>query len=105
MPSPTILQIALNSPLRTLFDYKAPATGEFKRGQRVEVMFGRQKTIGLITNISQHSELDPSRLRLIGKDIDGETSISEELLDFVIWAANYYHHPIGEALFMPFPKG
>jgi primosomal protein N' (replication factor Y) len=104
MPSPTILQIALNSPLRTLFDYKAPAHSAFKRGQRVEVMFGRQKTVGLITKISQHSELEPSRLRLIGKDIDGETSISEELLDFVLWAAIYYHHPKGEALFHALPK-
>lgn len=104
MPAPLFLHLALNSPLRSLFDYKVPALSTFHRGQRVEVMFGKQKTIGLIVHISNHSEIEPSRLKGITQDIDGEASISEALLDFVLWAANYYHHPIGEALFHALPK-
>lgn len=104
MPTPIYLQLALNSPLRSLFDYKAPSSENFTRGQRVEVTFGKQKTIGLIVNISEHSNIEASRLKNITRDIDGEASISEDLLDFVIWAANYYHHPIGEALFHALPQ-
>lgn len=106
MPNPQILHIALNSPLRSLFDYKAPAKldGNLSRGQRVEVPFGKRKAIGIIADISSHSDFDQSRLKTIIRVIDNDASISNTLLDFVLWAADYYHHPVGEALFHALPK-
>jgi len=99
-----IAHVALNSPLRTLFDYQVPTNLSIFLGQRVEVPFGKRKAIGIICGISEQSELDASRIKKLLRVIDDEPSISESSLAFITWAANYYHHPIGEALFHALPK-
>ena len=46
-----ILQVALPSPLRRLFDYRAPrgvAAADLQTGQRVRVPFGKRALVGLI---------------------------------------------------------
>ncbi len=104
MASPSILHIALNTPLRSLFDYKAPTRERIEPGQRVEVPFGTRKAVGLVVRGSDASEIPAAKLKPIKQIIDSEPSISKELLDFILWSANYYHHPIGEALFHALPS-
>ncbi len=49
-----ILGVAIDAPLRRLFDYRAPPTVEPEKlqpGQRVWVPFGRRKAVGVIVEL------------------------------------------------------
>ena len=53
MTSP-ILGVAIDAPLRRLFDYRAPPStdpGKLQPGQRVWVPFGRRKAVGVIVEL------------------------------------------------------
>jgi primosomal protein N' (replication factor Y) len=101
MPMPTILRVAIPSPLRQLFDYLPPATdaaepASFAPGQRIEVPFGRRRMVGLIIEIAEHSDYPPEQLRPAHALLDREPALPPRLLDLLRWAADYYHHPLGE---------
>ena len=49
------------------------------------------------------TDFDLKKLKPIKALIDKEPLVSKILFDFFIWSANYYHHPIGEALLKVFP--
>ncbi|WP_286801072.1 hypothetical protein, partial [Marinobacter sp. UBA2498] len=48
---PLIARIALNRPLRRLFDYIIPEGLELTPGQRVRIPFGRQQATGLVVQV------------------------------------------------------
>ncbi len=92
--------MALDAPLRRLFDYRPPvdlATGELVPGARVRVPFGRQAMVGLIVEVAASSELPASKLRHATELLDREPLLDPVTFELVRWAADYYHHPIGEA--------
>ena len=108
---PIILRIAVPSPLRRTFDYKLPEKLRTKitnctplPGMRVKVEFGRRILIGLIVDIPQTSELAIEKIKEISDIIDSSPIVPSELFKLFIWAANYYQHPIGEALFTTLPS-
>ena len=101
-----ILGVALDTPLRTLFDYLPPSdapAGSIKLGQRVWVPFGRRKALGLIVECREHSALPAHKLRSAVSIVDVEPIIDTLLLDLLVWSAEYYHHPIGEVVFGALP--
>ena len=107
---PIILRIAVPSPLRRTFDYKLPENLRFKLknqkplpGMRVKVEFGRRTLIGLIVEIPQDSEIAIDKLKDICDIIDSTPIVSKDLFELFVWAANYYQHPVGEALFTALP--
>ena len=107
---PIILRIAVPSPLRRTFDYKLPENLCLKiknqkplPGMRVKVEFGRRTLIGLIVDIPQNSEIAIDKLKDISDIIDSTPIVSKDLFELFIWAANYYQHPLGEALFTALP--
>ena len=73
-------------------------------GMRVKVEFGRRKLIGLIVDIPQNSEIAIDKLKDISDIIDSTPILSKDLFELFIWAANYYQHPLGEALFAALPS-
>ena len=108
---PIILRIAVPSPLRRTFDYRLPENLRFKvknqkplPGMRVKVEFGSRKLIGLIVEIPQHSDVASDKLKDISDIIDSTPILSKDLFELFIWAANYYQHPLGEALFAALPS-
>ena len=107
---PLIIRVAVPSPLRRLFDYLIPAhidqnqAGQLLQpGCRVTVPFGRRQVTGLIIETGRDSEFDLDKLKPISDLIDGEPLLPASLFKLFIWAANYYQHPIGEALFSTLP--
>ena len=107
---PIILRIAVPSPLRRTFDYKLPENLCFKvknqkplPGMRVKVEFGRRTLNGLIVDIPQNSEIAIDKLQDVSDIIDSTPIVSKDLFELFIWAANYYQHPLGEALFTALP--
>jgi primosomal protein N' (replication factor Y) (superfamily II helicase) len=96
-----ILQIALDTPLRRVFDYLPPAqrplVHELPRpGVRVSVPFGRQRLIGILVGIVAESTLPLAKLKAAHEFLDERPVFDPVTFELLRWAADYYHHPIGE---------
>ncbi len=108
MPTlPRVLRVALDMPLRRLFDYlppPLPSEALLEPGMRVLVPFGRQRLVGVIMAIAASSELPAERLKPILGVIDARPVLDRSALAILEWAADYYLHPIGEALAAALPK-
>ena len=103
-----ILRVAINAPVRKLFDYLPPAgvnTGTLLPGIRLKVPFGKtgEKT-GLLVDITNKSEIERHRLKQVIAVLDEKPVINQELFRLFQWAINYYHHPYGEVMIGCLPK-
>ena len=103
---PQIFRVALDTPLRRLFDYLPPAQGTMPPsvGARVRVPFGRQRKVGIVEGIADASEVPSARLKPILEVLDGAPVLDAALLGLLRWAAEYYHHPLGEVLMGALPR-
>ena len=104
-PDHPILQVVLDTPLRRRFDYLPPAdaTAAAAPGQRVRVPLGKRRAVGVIAAIAEQSELPASRLKRALEIIDAEPLWDPVTFALLGWAADYYHHPLGEVLFAAIP--
>jgi primosomal protein N' (replication factor Y) (superfamily II helicase) len=105
-----ILQIALDAPLRRLFDYLPPAgvdgaiaAARLKPGVRVRVPFGRRRLVGILVGTSQDSSIAVAKLRCALEILDRDAVFDPITFDLLCWAAEYYHHPIGEVMAAALP--
>jgi primosomal protein N' (replication factor Y) len=101
--NPAVLRVALDTPLRRLFDYLPPAT-PVAAGQRVRVPFGRQQLVGLVMEVAATSDLPVNRLKTVLEVLDTEAVLDRSAIELLKWAAEYYHHPIGEVIATAMPK-
>lgn len=93
-----ILNVAVPSPLHTLFDYLPPANcpNPPTPGVRVKVPFGRVELVGVIVSTSATSEVPEAKLRLALDILDAEPVLSAELMKLARFAYQYYLHAPGE---------
>lgn len=100
------LAIAIDTPLRRLFDYRPPAgvePGVLVPGQRLWVPFGRRRAVGILVATKSHSDLPEPKIRRALEVIDTEPTLDAGLLDLLVWSADYYRHPVGEVLAAALP--
>jgi primosomal protein N' (replication factor Y) len=64
-------------------------------GIRVLVPFGNRKIVGVLVKTSDKTDVAPKKLRAIVDIIDDEPLFETALLTSLLWAADYYQHPIG----------
>lgn len=101
-----ILRVAVDTPLRRLFDYSPPPAHDDRalvRGMRIRVPFGRQRLVGVLMEIADRSDVPAAKLRPALEILDAQPAIDGAILDLACWAADYYHHPIGEVLAAALP--
>jgi primosomal protein N' (replication factor Y) (superfamily II helicase) len=115
-----ILKVALDTPLRRVFDYLPPdgatrgasvdgASGggspgwRSLPGVRVRVPFGRRETVGVLVATSEESSLPRDKLRHALEILDSRPVFDPVTFDLLLWAAEYYHHPIGEVMAAALP--
>jgi primosomal protein N' (replication factor Y) len=100
-----ILRIAIPSPLRRLFDYLPPAgeTSRLQPGQRLVVPFGRSRSIGILVEITDHSDVPTERLKPALELLDKEPLLSPPMLSLLEWVSSYYHHPPGDVYHAALP--
>jgi primosomal protein N' (replication factor Y) len=104
-PTNVVLKVALPVPLRQLFDY-LPAEDILKPqpGMRVLVPFGRRKLVGVIIEVTDHSELPLEKLATAIDCPDREQAVlNEETLGLLKWCWRYYKHAPGEVVFNALP--
>src|SRR5258708_9641801 len=107
MASPKVFRVALDTPLRRLFDCLPPASppqGPVTPGMRVRVPLGRRGVIGLVVARGATSEIPRERLKPILEVLDPTPLLDSAALELLEWAAQYYHHPIGEVVAAALPK-
>jgi primosomal protein N' (replication factor Y) (superfamily II helicase) len=105
---PTIFRVALDTPLRQLFDYLPPPPGRGAAvpaiGARVRVPFGRRRLIGVVMEACGSSQVPAARLKPILEVLDSTPLLDTAALELITWAAQYYHHPPGQVLASALPK-
>ncbi|GAB4514657.1 MAG: primosomal protein N' [Sulfuricaulis sp.] len=89
------------TPLYRAFDYLASVL--LVPGTRVRVPFGRREMIGVVVGEVTQSELPASRLKAITQPLDAGAVIPPSMLSLLQWAADYYHHPLGEVIHTALP--
>jgi primosomal protein N' (replication factor Y) len=101
-------RVALDTPLRRLFDYLPPASAEGaavpEPGARVRVPFGRRRLVGVVMEIADTSDVALERLKPILEVLDAAAVLDGSALELTRWAAEYYHHPIGQVLASALPR-
>lgn len=98
MPAP-ILRLALPSPLRRLFDYRAPPgvpLAALQPGVRLRVPFGRREVIGILVQRVEHSEVPEDKLKSAKELLDTHPPLPEKLFRLCLWTAQYYQHSLGD---------
>ncbi|ALB72323.1 primosomal protein N' [Cronobacter muytjensii] len=98
-----VARVALPVPLARTFDYLLPDTMTAAAGCRVRVPFGRQQRVGVVVAVGEESELPRSELKSVAEVLDGASLYPTTLWRMLLWAADYYHHPVGEVLFHALP--
>lgn len=100
---PSVLQVALDTPLPRLFDYRLPdGLGDIGVGQLVEVPFGRTRQVGVALGAGQAS-VDAMKLRDVLRVLDDRPPLAPEILRLAQFCADYYHHPLGAILLATLP--
>ncbi len=100
-----IWHVALDTPLRRVFDYLplADSSGSPPPGVRVRVPFGRRIEIGVLVGHAAHSSIPATKLRSVLEVLDSVPILDAVTFELLTWAADYYHHPIGEVFAAALP--
>ncbi len=98
------VNIALNVPIDKTFTYSVPdyLIDEIEIGKRVLVSFGKKSLTGLILSTSGSTDLP--YVKSIKTILDEDRIISDKLIEFCKWVAEYYIAPVGEVIFSAIPR-
>lgn len=101
-----ILQIALDTPLNSVFDYGWPhEEGALPLvGQLALVSFGRREVMGLIVAVKHETDVPPEKLKDALAVRSQLSPLSKEWLALAGFAADYYQRPLGEVALPGLPK-
>ncbi|HEX5792986.1 MAG TPA: primosomal protein N', partial [Rheinheimera sp.] len=98
-----VVRVALPVPLRQHFDYLIDAQQQPLVGCRVLVPFGNRKLIGIIWQIAPDDGFEQSKLKTVLQLLDRSAVLPPILCQLLSFAADYYHHPLGEVLISALP--
>ncbi len=103
-----IVRVALDVPLRRLFDYQAPAgkpLAASDRGCRVLVPFGAQRKVGVIVDLPTATEIADSRLKPCVAVLRDLPPLPEDWFALTEFCAAYYQAPLGQVMLSTLPAG
>ena len=105
MSSSQLAQIVVPRPFRTALTYLVPPDLKLQVGARVLVPLAKQQSIGLVlaSNTINPEANTASNLKPLDEMLDANALVDAHLLQFLQWAAEYYHHPLGEVIFHALP--
>ncbi|MBU1436363.1 MAG: DEAD/DEAH box helicase family protein, partial [Gammaproteobacteria bacterium] len=100
-----ILRVALPVPLRQHFDYQMETDEKISVsiGSRVLVPFGKRQLVGVVWQIDPTDSFNETALKPISQLLDPVPVLGSKLRDLLSFAADYYHHPLGDVLTSALP--
>ena len=99
----TILRVALDVPVPTLFDYRSEDATRADIGYRALVPFGKKRLVGVIWDVATKSRVSDSRLRSAEKILRDVAPLQREWLALAEFCSGYYHGPLGEVVAAALP--
>jgi primosomal protein N' (replication factor Y) len=101
-----ILQIALDTPLDSLFDYRwaCEPGSEPEVGQLALVNFRRREAVGLIVAVKHETDVPADKLKDALAVRSQLSPLPERWIALARFAAAYYHRPLGEVAMPGLPK-
>ncbi|QEA37970.1 primosomal protein N' [Pistricoccus aurantiacus] len=103
--SPSVIAVALPTPLRRLFDYRPgqdiPTQG-WQPGMRVRVPFGTRQMVGIVIEGRDTSEVPAQQLKSVSAWLD-DRPLPEDWLWLGRFTARYYQHALGDTLHQTLP--
>ena len=102
-----ILQIALDTPLDRIFDYRWRAVAdeaEPQVGQLAIVPFGRREVAGLIVGLADQTDVPLDKLKDVIAVRSQLSPLSAQWRALCGFAADYYQRPLGEVALPGLPK-
>jgi len=101
-----ILQIALDTPLNAIFDYRwhCDAAEQPQVGQLALVPFGRREVMGLIVGVAAETDVPVDKLKDALAVRSQLGPLSAQWLALAGFAADYYQRPLGEVAMPGLPK-
>ena len=100
------LRIALPSPLRRLFDYRAPtqvSVSAWQPGVRVRVPFGRRELVGILVETASTTNVPANKLKDALAVLDEQPLLPPSIMRLCIWTAQYYQHSLGDTFTWALP--
>lgn len=100
-----LVAVALPVPLRRCFDYLVPPELRacLPPGVRVEVPFGRRQLVGLVVSTPRQAEDNGYQYKPVSRVLDAAPLAPPDWLKLLLWAADYYQHPVGEVVAAALP--
>ncbi|MEO7622123.1 MAG: primosomal protein N' [Gallionella sp.] len=99
----SIIRVALDVPLSTLFDYTVGDSVAVVAGQRVIVPFGRRQLVGVVMECVATTDVSPERIKPVTQVLLDSAPLSAELLDLLRFCSDYYRYPIGQTVLSALP--
>jgi primosomal protein N' (replication factor Y) len=99
----SVLRIALDVPLATLFDYAPPEDGAARVGDRVVVPFGTRSRVGVVLEEADSSKIDAGKLKRVARVLEDVPRLPVQWLQLMRFLAVYYQRPLGETVIGSLP--
>jgi primosomal protein N' (replication factor Y) len=101
-----ILQIALDTPLNAVFDYRWQCEADQRPqvGQLALVPFARREVVGLIVAVLDQTDVPADKLKDVLAVRSQLSPLSAQWLALAGFAADYYQRPLGEVALPGLPK-
>src|SRR3989338_7101461 len=99
----TIVRVALDVPLSTLFDYTVGEGIAAAIGQRVIVPFGKRQMVGVVMECVAATDMAPERIKPVQQVLRDSAPLSAGLLDLLRFCSDYYRYPIGQTVLSALP--
>ncbi|MDR6584407.1 primosomal protein N' [Herbaspirillum sp. BH-1] len=103
-----LLQVALDTPLHTVFDYRWKASSPDEPlpaiGQLVVVPFGRREAVGVVVGQDAQTDLQADKIKDVIAVRHQLPPMSAHWLALCGFAADYYQRPLGEVMLPGLPK-
>lgn len=92
--------------LDRLFDYTVPddLDDPVQVGSRVEVLFAGRRRPGVVAELSDHTDVAPSRIRPLRRVLGPHAWMRPEDLDIVRWAAERFGAPVADVVRHALPR-
>jgi len=99
----TVLRVALDVPLATLFDYAHAEDIGARVGDRVVVPFGTRSRVGVVVEEGHGSKIGAGKLKRVTRVLDDAPRLPAQWLELMRFLAAYYQRPLGETVIGALP--